>query len=138
LFKFIAYTLVALLLTAAAAVIPIRRRRSPAATSVSLAGDSGVPKEPARAAGLTELLHAIVSRLMQTGRLRTERSLTHRELVARGVFDDASQRAVFAAVAGAAESILYGPRGEAPERLNSLLDDGRALLAQLSRPSGAR
>ena len=74
---------------------------------------------------------------MQTGRLGTERSLTHRELVARSAFDDESQRAVFATVSGAAESILYGPQGGAPERLNTVLDEGRALLTQLTDPPSA-
>ena len=72
---------------------------------------------------------------MQTGRLETERSLTHRELVTRSTFDDESQRAVFAAVAGTAESILYGPQDAAQERLDTVMDEGRALLTQLSDPS---
>ncbi|MGB6354610.1 MAG: hypothetical protein WBF21_11580 [Steroidobacteraceae bacterium] len=144
-FDNIAYTLVGLLAAAAAAVIwsewragGARRRRPPVAQAGSPAEESVMPERPAFAAEPTELLRAIVSRLMQTGRLRAERSLTHRELVARGVFDDDSQRAVFAAVAGAAESIFYGPPGGAPERWNSLLEDGRSLLAQLSNSPGGR
>lgn len=145
LFRLMAYGLVALLSAAAAFVIwtqwrsgGLMRRRPPAASAASPPADSGVCTEPGFAAGPTELLRAIVDCLMQSGRLRTERSLTHRELVARGVFDDDSQRAVFAAVAGAAESTLYGPRGEPPQRASALLEDGRALLAQLSRSASAR
>ena len=150
LFHAISYSLIALVLIAAAAVIvnELRaggagrwhRRRKPSAHASSAAAvfaeaaglEPGGPAER-----LTELLRALVRRLMQTGRLETERSLTHRELVTRSAFDDESQRAVFATVAGAAESILYGPQGAAPEGLNSVLEEGRALLTELSDPSSA-
>ena len=148
LFHAISYLLVALVLIAAAAVVVNemraggaarwhgRRRKSPAHASGAAAvfADAAGLEPGAPAERLTELLRALVRRLMQTGRLETERSLTHRELVARSAFDDESQRAVFATVAGAAESILYGPQGAAPERLNTVLDEGRALLTQLSDP----
>jgi hypothetical protein len=147
LFHAISYSLVALVLIAAAAVLVNemraggagrwqRRRKSSAHASSAavVSADAGGLEPGAPAEGLTQLLRALVRRLMQTGRLETERSLTHRELVARSAFDDESQRAVFAAVAGAAESILYGPQGGAPERLNTVLDEGRALLTQLSDP----
>ena len=150
LFHAISYLLVALVLIAAAAVLVNemraggagrwqRRRESSAhASSAAVVSADAAGLEPgAPAEGLTQLLRALVRRLMQTGRLETERSLTHRELVARSAFDDESQRAVFAAVAGAAESILYGPQGGAPERLNAVLDEGRALLTQLAGPSSA-
>jgi hypothetical protein len=150
LFHAISYSLVALVLIAAAAVLVNemraggagrwqRRRKSSAhGSSAAVVSADAAGLEPgAPAEGLTELLRALVRRLMQTGRLETERSLTHRELVARSAFDDESQRAVFAAVAGAAESILYGPQGGAPERLNTVLDEGRALLTQLAGPSSA-
>jgi hypothetical protein len=151
LFHAISYSLVALVLIAAAAVLVNemraggagrwqRRRKSSAhASGAAVVSEDAAGLEPgASAERLTALLRALVRRLMQTGRLETERSLTHRELVARSAFDDESQRAVFATVAGAAESILYGPQGGAPERLNTVLDEGRALLTQLSDPSSAR
>jgi hypothetical protein len=150
LFHAISYSLVALVLIAAAAVLVNeiraggagrwhRRRKSSAhASSAAVVSADAAGLEPGTPAErLTELLRALVRRLMQTGRLETERSLTHRELVTHGAFDDESQRAVFAAVAGTAESILYGPQGAAPERLNTVLDEGRALLTQLVDASSA-
>lgn len=145
----ISYSLVALVLMAAIAVIVnevkangARRRgphRAPARESSLSAGpeDSAQLEPVALADKLTALLRELVSRLVQTRRLNRERSLTHRELVARSAFDSESQRAVFAAVAGAAESVVYGPRGATPGDLNTALSGGRALLAQISQPPGA-
>jgi hypothetical protein len=150
LFHAISYSLVALVLIAAAAVLvnemraggagPWHRRRksSAHASSAVVFADAGGLGPGTPAARLAELLRALVRRLMQTGRLETERSLTHRELVTRSAFDDESQRAVFATVAGAAESMLYGPQDAAPERLDAVLDEGRALLTRLTDPSSAR
>jgi hypothetical protein len=150
LFDVISYSLVAIVLMAAVAVIAnelkaggsFRRGRrvrrtvpglNPAADiSDADAGESGALTER-----LTALLRTLVARLVQTRRLETERSLTHRELVARGVFDSESQRAVFAAVAGAAESIVYGANGPAAEQLSGVLHEGRVLLSQLSDAPGA-
>jgi hypothetical protein len=87
---------------------------------------------------LAALLRLLVSRLMQTGRLKSERSLTHRELVTLSVFDSEAQRAVFAAVAGSAESILYGAHGVPAERLDSVLRDGQMLLSQLPDSANPR
>jgi hypothetical protein len=84
------------------------------------------------------LLRLLVSRLMQTGRLKSERSLTHRELVTLSVFDSEMQRAVFAAVAGSAESILYGAHSVPAERLDSVLRDGQVLLSQLPDSASPR
>jgi hypothetical protein len=151
LFNIISYSMVALVLLAAAAVIlnelkasgAVRRRRDRGSGTRKLdhaaisSGTEGL--EPIALAGrLTELLRILVSRLVQTRRLKADRSLTHRELVVRSTFEDESQRAVFAAVAGAAESILYGRNGAAPDQLNGVLHEGQALLAQLSDPPSAR
>jgi hypothetical protein len=147
----ISYSLVALVLTAAVALIvnelkasgAIGRRRDRGSAARKLrhaavsSGTEGLEPD-ALADRLADLLRNLVSRLIQTRRLTTERSLTHRELVARSIFDDDSQRAVFATVAGTAELILYGSYGAAPEDLNRVLNEGRALLAQLSDPSSAR
>ena len=54
------------------------------------------------------LLRMLVTTLVQSGRLRTERSLTHRELCARAAFDDAQQRESFQRVAALAERTVYG------------------------------
>jgi hypothetical protein len=78
------------------------------------------------------LLRALVKRLLQTGRLTTERSLTHRELIARTSLDSDGQKTVFANVARTAETILYGPAPAAPEFLETVTRQGRELLRQLA------
>jgi hypothetical protein len=141
----ITYSLIALVLMAAAAVIvnelkasgSLRRRQSrmaPAAnepSSAAASSDSGRSEPLAPADRLKALLRMLVSRLLQARRLKTERSLTHRELVAQSIFDDESQRVVFARVAGSAEAILYGPRGAALDQLDKVIQEGQTLLAQL-------
>jgi hypothetical protein len=87
--------------------------------------------------GIAELLHALVQRLLQSGRLKAERSLTHRELIARSAFDNEAQRTAFAGVARTAESLLYGSQGTAPEVLEQVTHQGRALLLQLSNSTSA-
>jgi hypothetical protein len=139
------YSLIALVLIAAAAVIvnelkasgSLRRRGNrvaPAATesgSAAVSADSERLQPAAPADRLKVLLRMLVRRLLQTRRLKTERSLTHRELVAQSIFDDESQRVVFARVAGSAEAILYGPHGAAPDALDGVIQEGQTLLAQL-------
>jgi hypothetical protein len=78
------------------------------------------------------VLRALVRRLLQTGRLANERSLTHRELIARAAFDSEGQKSVFARIARAAEIVLYGSEPAAPETLATLTRQGRELLQQLS------
>ena len=78
------------------------------------------------------VLRALVRRLRQTGRLATDRSLTHRELIARAAFDSEGQKTVFARIARAAEIILYGSEPAAPENVAALTRQGRELLRQLS------
>jgi hypothetical protein len=156
--KVISYSLVALVLLAAAAVIinefkaagRVRGRRDAARAAARLtpATDPAAagPVPAALADRLAELLRRLVERLVQTRRLESERSLTHRELVARSVFDSDAQRAAFERVARTAESVLYGPSGGDPsggasEQLAAVLEEGRRLLAQLSATppaSGAR
>jgi hypothetical protein len=80
---------------------------------------------------LSALLRLLVKRLLQAGRLKAERALTHRELVLGSSFDSESQRAAFAAVAATAESVLYGATGTSPEHLRSVLQQGETLLAEL-------
>ena len=77
------------------------------------------------------LLRMLVATLVQSGRLRTERSLTHRELCARATFDDAQQRQSFQRVAALAERTVYGS-GEVPaEEVEPIVAAARALDAQL-------
>lgn len=141
----ITYSLITLVLIAAAAVIvnelkasgSLRRRRgrlAPAGnepSSAAATSDPGRSEPLAPADRLKALLRMLVSRLLQTRRLMTERSLTHRELVAQSIFDNESQRVVFARVAGSAEAILYGPHGAAPDQLDRVIQEGQTLLAQL-------
>jgi hypothetical protein len=84
------------------------------------------------------LLRALVERLLRTGRLRSERSLTHRELIASTYFDSEAQKTIFASVARTAETILYGSETAAPEFVESVTRRGRELLQQLSAIARAR
>ena len=146
LFDVLSYALIGLILIAAAAVVlnelrasgSLRRSRRllPAGTRKFDALGESSREQGGVAAPLAEslaaLLRRLVARLIETRRLNAERSLTHRELVARGVFDSASQRAAFAAVARTAESLLYGSRPASPEKLERVLQEGEALLGQLA------
>jgi len=111
-------------------------RTRAARRSASLSSASDAELAPA-ASGVAELLRALVQKLLQSGRLQAERSLTHRELIARSAFDSEAQRTVFAGVARTAESLLYGPHGAAPEALEQVTRQGQALLLQLSNSTGA-
>ena len=77
------------------------------------------------------LLRMLVATLVQSGRLRTERSLTHRELCARATFDDAQQRESFRRVAALAERTVYGSREVPAEEVEPIVAAARALDAQL-------
>jgi hypothetical protein len=154
LFNVISYSLLAVVAAVALAVVvnelkaggllrPGRRSaRTPrvawesASAAESAAAEEAQPQSLGRR--LTDLLRMLVNRMMQTRRLEAERSLTHRELVARGIFDSESQRAVFAAVAGAAESITYGSMNVETDDLDVVLGQGRVLLTQLTEAPGAQ
>ena len=77
------------------------------------------------------LLRMLVTTLVQSGRLRTERSLTHRELCARANFDDAGQRESFQRVAALAERTVYGSSEVAASEVEPIVSAARALDAQL-------
>ncbi len=77
------------------------------------------------------LLRMLVATLMQSGRLRTERSLTHRELCARARFDDARQRESFQRVAALAERTVYGSSEVPAEEVEPIVAAARDLDAQL-------
>jgi hypothetical protein len=87
---------------------------------------------------VTDLFRTLVRRLVQTGRLRAERSLTHRQLVLSTEFDSDLQRASFAGIALRAESILYGPVTSEPAQTAQAIEQGTALLAQLSHSTSTR
>jgi Domain of unknown function (DUF4129) len=117
---------------AAGIVARFRRSRSPAniaePSSSAQCDDDGFADQP----GLSGMLRALVRRLTQTGRLAKERSLTHRELIARTSFDNDAQRTAFGQVAGLAETALYGSEQPSPEVLQAVTQQGRDLLQQLS------
>jgi hypothetical protein len=127
-------------LKAAGLIARGRARRAAVIRASSVAQDDAVATEDATgvAGRIAALLRLLVSRLVQTGRLKSERSMTHRELVMAGAFDSEAQRAIFAAVARSAEAILYGGQHDAPEHLNRVLRDGEILLAQLPNSASQR
>jgi hypothetical protein len=82
------------------------------------------------------LLRLLVQALRQSGRLRNDRSLTHRELAARSAFDDQQQHGSFARLSLLAERLLYGAitpaaAAGAQPQIEQALADGRQLYAQL-------
>jgi len=89
------------------------------------------------------LLRLLVRALQQSGRLRGDRSLTHRELAARSAFDDPQQHGSFVRVSLLAERLLYGANmpgaAGAQPQFEQTLADGRLLYAQLlAGKAGAR
>jgi len=77
------------------------------------------------------LLRMLVATLVRSGRLRTERGLTYRELSARANFDDAQQRESFRRVASLAERTVYGGRELTADEVEPVVAIARALDAQL-------
>ncbi len=77
------------------------------------------------------VLRMLVATLVKTGRLQTERSLTHRELTAKARFDDPQQRECFQRVAALAERIVYGGGTVATDDLDYVVQAGRSLNSQL-------
>ena len=80
------------------------------------------------------LLRLLLASLAKSGRIRSERSLTHRETIERATFDDAQQRDSFARLASTAESIVYGGAALAAHEIDRVLEGGRALQLQLDSP----
>lgn len=142
--KLLGYGLASLLAVAAviAVVLEIKASRGPHRPKFAEAARPAAAPEtamvanwvpPSAADELSNLLRRLVQRLLQTGRLKVERSLTHRELIARSQLDDDTQRRVFAVVAAAAESALYGPQRGIPQLPPEVLEQGRQLLQQLQQ-----
>jgi hypothetical protein len=77
------------------------------------------------------LLRMLVATLVKSGRLRTERSLTYRELCTRATFDDTQQRECFRRVAALAERTVYGSGEVSAEEVEPIVAAARALDAQL-------
>ena len=77
------------------------------------------------------LLRMLVTTLVKSGRLSTQRSLTHRELCVRARFDDARQRESFQRVAALAERTVYGGSAVSTEEIEPIAAAARDLDAQL-------
>ena len=77
------------------------------------------------------LLRMLVQTLVKSGRLRTERSLTHRELSVRAKFDDAQQREAFRRVAALAERTVYGVGEVSDAEVEPIVAAARTLDEQL-------
>lgn len=77
------------------------------------------------------LLRVIVAALVRAGRLRSERSLTYRELSREASFTDHAQRESFERIARAAEGSVYGGRRFSEADVASLVQEGQQLHERL-------
>lgn len=82
------------------------------------------------------LLRILVATLVKRGRLRAERSLTHRELVTRVSLDDA-QRESFGQVSKLSERTVYGNARVSPDEMDRVVQAGRELAAQIAASAAA-
>lgn len=80
------------------------------------------------------LLRMLVATLVKTGRLRAERSLTHRELGLRAGFDETAQRECFQRVAALGERVIYGDGRVQDDEVETVVQAGRILNQQLAAP----
>lgn len=148
----IVYGAIVLIILAAAAVIvnELRAagifRRDARRRATALAAAASVDASGATLASLDRvpaadrpalLLRMLVNTLVHSGRLRTEKSLTHSELGSRAVFDAAAQRQSFNRVASLSERILYGNRTISSAEIDDVVAEGRMLDQQLSLPRAA-
>lgn len=78
------------------------------------------------------LLRMLVATLVKTGRLRAERSLTHRELSLRAAFDEPAQRECFQQVAALGERVIYGDGRIPDDEVEAIVQAGRTLNLQLT------
>jgi len=81
------------------------------------------------------MLRVLVNTLVDAGRLRADRSLTHRELSARASFDSTDQRDGFRHIAGLGERLLYGAVPASVEEIDAAVTRGRTLQLQLAVPA---
>lgn len=109
--------------------------RAPKVAFVSAEGNAVLSIADLEEAALRDrpaiLLKLLVARLLASQRLKTERSLTHRELSRHGEFASSQQRESFAAVATLAEQLLYGSALHVPEQITRVVAEGHALLQQI-------
>lgn len=101
------------------------------AAAISASGDAADLDSLSAERKASMLLRMLVATLVRSGRLRTERGLTYRELSARATFDDAQQRESFRRVATLAERTVYGGREITAAEVEPVVAVARALDAQL-------
>jgi hypothetical protein len=118
-----------------AGVLRARRGRRDAAVDATVGGSASSDATDLDALSADRkapmLLRMLVASLVQSGRLRTERSLTYRELCTRATFDDNTQREVFQRVAALAERTVYGSGAVSAEEVEPIVAAARALDVQL-------
>jgi len=115
-----------------------RRKNASHAQAAGSADDSGravVAANDLNALPLRDrpsmLLRMLVATLVNTGRLRTERSLTHRELSSRASLEEQAQRECFQRIAALGERTVYGAGNVSAEEIASVVAAGQSLNAQL-------
>lgn len=150
----IAYGLVILVIVLAAAVLVNELRAAGLLRRKARAGkDARISIDAARGAAVhapgdidavaphdrpSVLLRMLVATLVKTGRLRAERSLTHRELVLRAAFDETAQRECFQQVAALGERVIYGDGRIPDDEVDAIVQAGRTLNLQLAAPMASR
>jgi hypothetical protein len=120
----------------AAGLLRRLRARSPSARSVEIPVASNGSEARIEDAPLSErpslLLQMIVSDLSRSGRLRSDRSLTHRELGTHANFDTDVQRVIFRRLANLAELLLYGHRSIPATDIDATVREALSLRAQVT------
>src|SRR5690606_30123936 len=122
----------------------LSRRTAPASRELAETPAKNATTGPADldAAALADqpaiLLRLLVAQLAARGILTTERSLTHRELVARAALPDAQSQTRFARVSQLAERVLYGHGAMDDGQVRDVVIAGRNLPQQLPGAGDAR
>lgn len=111
-----------------------RRKASPSGTDSGVAGASSPASmaDDLRGKRASALLRMLVATLVNTGRLHGAHSLTHRELISRAKFDDATHSDSFRRVARLAEQEIFGGKHASGAELDDVVQAGRRLHAQLT------
>ncbi len=145
--ELITYTLIALVLVLAVTVLVNELRAAGVlkrSARIRLSGDSSIAGRPLAELTFADLdaatlqdkpsvmLQLLLAALVKSGRLQSERSLTPRELTARAVFDEQTQRENFRAIAFGAEHARYGNSALNAAQVDALIADGRALYAAVA------
>jgi hypothetical protein len=109
-----------------------KARAANAATDLQNALSAASSDIESRGERASALLRTLIVTLVRTGRLHTAESLTHRELMTRARFDDATQSESFRRVTQLAEREVFSGREPSDEDLDDAVRAGQSLNAQLS------